>query len=160
MLNTILCLMFSRVTAVFAISRSRMNPHMSTTSTHSAARSLREGWVTCPRGDLMLTNVRLPGKAWVLHSVLVCSCHPWVPGHHNDCVQTSFCPYSTEAWLGCMGTRIVKAGRGEPVPQVPFRAKNQVPSSVGVPTLPQLERPKIPQWGVGLAHFGSFRCLT
>nr|XP_054520625.1 coronin-1C isoform X3 [Pan troglodytes] len=52
-----------RVTAVFAILRSRMNPRTSTTSTRSAARSLREGWVTCPRGDLMLTNVRLPDSS-------------------------------------------------------------------------------------------------
>jgi hypothetical protein len=51
-----------RVTAVSAILRSRMNPHMSTTSTHSAARSLSEGWATCPSGALTSTSVKLPGK--------------------------------------------------------------------------------------------------
>ena len=51
-----------RATAVSATSRSRTNPLMSTTSTHSAARSLRGGWATCLRGDSMSTNVRLPGK--------------------------------------------------------------------------------------------------
>lgn len=63
-LNAPLSLISYRVTVASAILRSRMNPHMSTTSTHSAARSLREGWVTCPSGDLMSTNVRLPGKDW------------------------------------------------------------------------------------------------
>lgn len=60
-----------RATAVSAISRSRMSPRMSTTSTRSAARSLRGGWATCPSGDSTLTNVRLPGKAAVSPRVLI-----------------------------------------------------------------------------------------
>lgn len=70
-----------RVTAVSAILRSRTNPRMSTTSTHSAARSLRGGWATCPRGDSMSTNVRLPGKESVSESVqpaYAIRVHAWV----------------------------------------------------------------------------------
>lgn len=66
-----LCLVL-RVTAVSAISRSRMSPRMSTTSTHSAARSLRGAWGTCPSGGSMSTSARSPGKGLSQrHSLLV-----------------------------------------------------------------------------------------
>lgn len=90
-----------RVTAVSAILRSRMNPRMSTTSTHSAARSLSEGWATCPSGALTSTSVRLPGKELNLTCPVV----------HDTAGQLQDLPRCVCSWLWLWPVLVVEHSR-------------------------------------------------
>lgn len=60
----------SRGTVAFVILRSQMSHPMCTTSTHTVARSHSEAWASCPREELMLASVRLPGELEMLVYVL------------------------------------------------------------------------------------------